>query len=387
MEMIKNCSMYKSENCPKNLYYQKEYLEKDNLSMIFFGCWGTYCRDSTSPTFKLKFDGTEVKLKDEPVTYVSKTASDLMIAYAEKKYMEKKPIDTVIIAGDNIYQLQSDQDPELKKKVKEKIKEINKFLENITSEKEKKKEFAKFKKKETQNLLNNMKLQLKDGFEGCIGKIKAKKFLVGIGNHDILTCEILNEQLNYPKWILPALSYTYQYILNDGTIINLIFIDTNLYSDEPFCNEEDNFYQKEAIEEQEKWLSEILLSNMYNYNIIIGHVPFLANPHKEKETIEVSELMRTIIKYKNYIDLYLCADEHNQQYIQYHGINEIISGTGGASLDPDIFIQNIPHMKTIYTGCGPGFVGIDINAERINIMFKILDTIANYEIPRRVTFR
>ena len=119
--------------------------------------------------------------------------------------------------------------------------------------------------------------------------------------------------------------------------INLIFIDTNMYEGK-WCQ---GLYPESAYSEQDKWLGQTLLykSDVKVWNIVIGHIPFLSNPHKKDMNIrKVQQLYNLIQKYSNQIDLYMCADEHNQQYITQPGMPpQIISGSGGASLDENIF--------------------------------------------------
>ena len=69
-----------------------------------------------------------------------------------------------------------------------------------------------------------MPKQLDKGFEKCMGKVETDNFFIGVGNHDIENCDVINEQLNYKntKWKMPALSYNVLVKMN-GFNVNLIF--------------------------------------------------------------------------------------------------------------------------------------------------------------------
>jgi hypothetical protein len=377
-----DCDNYNNETCKKGIIGPLIETGKDELCFIFFGCWGTYCYEEPFELTKIKYDKEKDKIKfsKNETKYVGKSAVKIM-----KQYSEKKEIQAVIIGGDNIYQ--SPYFDVNKLKDSDTLKEI----EKIEDKKKKKNAFEAYKNSTLNDYINDMDRQLKDGFENCVKNIKTDTFLVGIGNHDIITCNILNKQLNHPGWTMPALYYTYSYMLKDNSVINYIFIDTNIYSEDPFCNPKDKDLQKEAIATQYKWLYDVLNKNRNSYNIIVGHQPFSSNPHKPKETAyEINpELRKHLTDNNELIDLYLCADEHNQQYIFDSGINQVISGTGGAALDTEIYLATDPEIQTRFTSIGPGFVGIDINSVKIKLILttkpnpEYSETIACYEILRK----
>lgn len=341
-----NCKKY--NKCPKEIGLRPKNIDKYELNLIFVGCWGVYCKEGENMLYKpdkkkkKSKDKSKGKTKDgkgkyEKVTYGGKTASNLMI-----KYSREYNIDAVILAGDNVY-----SDPYYYEQYSEKF--------NISDK----------------NKLYLIKKQLNQGYINCYKNIKTDMFLVGIGNHDIETCDILNTQLNFKddKWILPGLSYVQSFKLEDGTKINLIFIDTNMYDDSPvLCNKNEQYSAKD-IKLQEKWLKNILEKEISSWNIVIGHIPFIYNIRKEDSDVyENLNLKAVLNKFKDYIDLYMCADEHNQQYIidPDTEIPEVISGTGGAVLDETFFAFT---EGTEIRRAGFGFVGMNINSDYINLEF------------------
>jgi hypothetical protein len=356
-----DCENY--DNCPK-MIEKVEKINKNILNTMFVGCWGVYCKKGRSIERKYKKDKKKgIKKKEDDVEYGGGIASDLM-----GEYSNNKNIDCVILGGDNVYSTLIDSKPENEK-------ELNEY------------------KIKSHDILG----QLKEGYINCYRKkIKTKKFLVGIGNHDIISCDILNEQMNFykvdSKWNLFGLSYIYSYILNDDTKINLIFIDTNMYDESSqYCQGTYSSYHKDK---QEEWLGKVLKENKKNWNIVIGHIPFICNLRKCSEDDDINgniedltnnELLILLSKFHKYIDLYMSADEHNQQYIEYRdedgvSINQVISGTGGSPLDTDLSCalkyKDIGGLipGTQFFRSGFGFVGMDIDRDIINLNFNVDDS-------------
>jgi len=359
-----DCSDY--ENCPAEKEITTK-LDYDNLNLIFFGCWGVYCRTNVVKELMYSWDNEKNKGKiiTKETKYGGNDVSNLL-----QEYSEKYRVDAVILAGDNVY-----EDTITGEDILDKYK----YILDETDQKKFKKQLKKMKIK-----LHNIEKQIKTGFEKCIKKVKTDTFLVGIGNHDIKTCDILNYELNYKGWTLPGLYYNYRYLLSDTTIVNLIFIDTNIYDNE-YCSKDEKYDTKffdYAIQKQKTWLTKILTNNKENWNIIIGHNPFISATHSKEDNVNFlvdTRLRKDINELALYIDLYMCADEHNQQYLIYYpngnkknSIPIVISGTGGAPLDKNI--KPIPkeendNVKTIFTRANFGFVSLNITKDNIKMDF------------------
>ena len=69
--------------------------------------------------------------------------------------------------------------------------------------------------------------------------------------------------------------------------INFVFIDTNIYEDVKMCSGEP--YPENARRMQFEWLANVLKENRDSWNIVIGHIPFIANSHKEDKPTRFSE--------------------------------------------------------------------------------------------------
>lgn len=349
-----DCNNY--ENCPKllsNPSLTKEIIVSNTdykFKLAFFGCWGVYGKDGIVEEFDIK------KAK-----YYKAVYGQQKVANKIKEYTRNNNVECLILAGDNIY---GDTPNELQKEKSINIvKNIKKLKQEVSDEKTSKQ--IKKLEKELKNIkkeLFNIDKQLEYGFYNTLFNLNVSNIFVGIGNHDIETCEILNKQINYKNWTMPALSYDYKYIIKNPEnqiqkIIHLIFIDTNIY-DKKYCNGE---YPEYARKSQVKWIKSIIEKN--NYNIIIGHIPFIANSHKSDKIgprleQDLFEDIKEIHDFAN-INMYICADEHNFQEIKLNSMPlQIIAGIGGTQLD-----NSITHSikETIRVSPSFGFVSIEID--------------------------
>ena len=167
---IFNCDNY--DDCPKE-FEGEETIDKNVFNLLFVGCWGVYCRDD------IEEDGSEYRQK--------------IVSIAMADYSKKNQIDVVILAGDNVYQSNDESKKSLPKELKVLKYDIDK--------------------------------QLDDGFLHCMSGVQTNRFLIGVGNHDLELCSIIQKQIKYTenKWTLPALSYRVLYKMNNF-YINMIFI-------------------------------------------------------------------------------------------------------------------------------------------------------------------
>ena len=328
-----NCLEY--SECPKEIKSaQPQKIDSNNFLFLFVGCWGVYCKAGESEISKFK----KGKWRQEKVTYGEGYVVQAMTEFTTKN----KNTYSIILAGDNVYS---------------------------TGEKDSQIE-------ENPKLSYDMDLQISRGFENCMKNIpNIKDFLIGVGNHDIETCDVLNKQLNYQGWKMPGLSYTYKYQMKDFEI-NYIFIDTNMYENK-WCKP-NSTYPPNAIQEQYEWFGQVLDPRPNVWNIVVGHIPFLCNPHKMIEDDEgnkyigireVPQLQRLMTDYNSQIDLYMCADEHQQQYLTLPNLPpQVIAGSGGAILDPVLMNETLkPYTHVLRSTFG--FVSNVVTRDKIAITF------------------
>lgn len=309
-----------------------------DYTFLFVGCWGVYCKEGKKTVSKLK----KGVWKDEKVEY-----GQQQVVEAMTNYSNINRVNSVILAGDNVY---SDYvDPNKRDST-------------------------------TKSGSYDIDKQLSEGFTECMKSINTDKFLIAIGNHDAESCYILNRQLNYREsgWNLPAMSYNIIERVND-VVINFVFIDTNMYT-EIWCD--GNPYDEGSMIKQKEWLKHIVSQNRphVHWNIVIGHIPYIYNSHKydkksdkiPKKYIYEKNLYDCIKESSAYIDLYMCADEHNQQYItSYDNMPPIvIAGSGGSALD-DVFRAE-EETTTHLAESSFGFVSVNVKPEKINLTFHVL---------------
>jgi hypothetical protein len=362
-----DCNDYK--NCPQQYTFTKQKPINANVLKIgFVGCWGTYCQTGEQETFKVKVKKGKVEEKISSDTYGSKDTVDLM-----ENYYRYKKADAIILAGDNVYSKRP-SDKNMKKYEECKKSQDEKCLKNLTYDIER---------------------QLDEGFEKCMANVNTRTFLIGVGNHDMETCDILNYQLNYrrinSKWFMPGISYQYVYQMN-GFKVNFVFINTNLYDNE-HCSEMSKGDIKSELDQQFGWMKHVLKERENDpenvWNVVIGHAPFMWNLHKDTQTLRTT-FAEHMTSLKDDINLYCCADEHNQQFLQIPDYpTEIISGSGGAVLDDFHLIEKVVSfdlVKTLdekFTLFGKktfGFVDLEFTNLEIQISFINKDNTEIYKI-------
>jgi hypothetical protein len=325
-----DCTRYENCSDPKEI---KIDLNDNELHTIALGCWGVYCDQGKYTIAKYK----KGKIETSTVTRGQRSVAEALIAYTKKHRTTD-----MYLTGDNIYQL---------------------GIEGTEA-----KDVAEFVSKKVpgpgRDPINNfdMDIQIEKGFEKCFKKAEVDRFFLAIGNHDIETCKVLNTQINYKGWKLPSMYYNVFYTLPKFSI-NILVLDTNMFDDDPtHCD--GNMYTEQQKESQKNWA--IKLGKKGDWNIVIGHIPFLANGHKkDKHPVVRKDLLSIIDTIRP--DIYICADEHNQQCIQYGKTLIVVSGSGGTQLDPIETSLLVP--GTIHTDSTFGFVSYKIAKDQISIDF------------------
>lgn len=248
---------------------------------------------------------------------------------------------------------------------------------------------------------------------------------IALGNHDTSKCQTMNGQVNftylpllkYPTlqnkdikisniWNLPSPYWSSYYENINGASVNFLFIDTSSIIDElsylsspPLskekeeekklsCNVIRNHKELKSIKEnfekrvptdimkQLKWFLEQLNTRKATYNIVIGHHPIYANGHKKNKTfVQNEELLPFLqIMKENNVQLYMCADEHNMQFLHDDNISFVINGAGGTDLDKDIYLaKELKDMTKFIYSEKHGIVDFYINEEFISLKFINVD--------------
>jgi hypothetical protein len=338
------------------------------------GCWGVYCWDGPIQTFEYDTKAQKIVYPEKKVDYGSLRVVNGMIKYSQNT----DPTHALFLAGDNVYNYNKPKD---------------KLIELINSGNPPSK---KSYKKDSNISSQNIDKQLQKGFLNCAKKVNVQDFFIAIGNHDIQTCYDLNQQLNFStdsknNYNLPSLYYNVVYQLNNYKV-NFIVLDTNVFEDKAInCNGDEYKLEEKLklINNQISWVIQTLLKNNCEWNIIIGHIPYKANLHKKPKDKELDHTINNQLNYLfHYIKLiendkgpkvqvYFCADEHNQQFLYDNDKNMslIVAGSGGTKLDKNIingrYFNNEEHapVYTSYTSNNFGFTSFNFDKENLKITF------------------
>ena len=369
-----DCTEYLDEKkCPKKVQILKNKTNSNNLNVLMVGCWGVYCWDGEIKMIDYKPPNEEKKgipniyFEEYTEIYGSKRVVQGMVDFTKSVQTH-----AVFLAGDNVYNYN---------KPKEK-------LVMIVNQKQ----FPTKKMYKLDHTISgqNIDIQLKQGFQDCFQDIKVEDFYVAIGNHDVVTCYDLNQQLKFAlnpetRYRLPAIYYNVIYPMKNYAV-NFIIIDTNVFEENPISCSGKKFNDNDKhqiISTQVEWVIDTLKRNNCLWNIIIGHIPYKANPHKQKENSPnyilnpaLDHLFR-LIKSENCpkVQTYFCADEHNQQFL-YDYDNKMaltVAGSGGTILDKKIVKGNYwngDEVKTLYYSNNFGFVSFSFTyKDHLNISY------------------
>ena len=87
----------------------------------------------------------------------------------------------------------------------------------------------------------------------------------------------------------------------------------------------------------------------------------------------VTEGLQDLLRpYTHWIDLYMCADEHNQQYLTPEDYPpEVISGSGGTKLDTIIHTEGVAGLHMARPTFG--FVSVNVDVGKLIINFHSVD--------------
>jgi len=333
MEMEIDCSNYDSDRCKKG--HQLTF-DNDMEEIVVLACWGVYCQSGKYNVYKRNDEG---KIKKSEVIRGQK---DVFEGIAQ--YSSKAEVSDVYFAGDNIYNYAYPigQDPS----------EIGFLIDK----------------------------QL-ESFDECYADIdrNVKRTFVGIGNHDVENCEVLNKQLNFGGWHNTGVYFSVNYKRSENRGVTIIVIDTNVFDPkQETCNGNEQLYTQVDREKQLQFIEKSYkeAKSRSDWIVIIGHIPALANGHKlKKDSIVVKnkEVYKIIEKYRPHI--YICGDEHNQQFIYDMdiGVSLAVVGSGGTNLDP-IYYKTSDDLKAVPVTCYAeqvfGFIVLKFEENDMYVRFK-----------------
>lgn len=195
---------------------------------------------------------------------------------------------------------------------------------------------------------NNIGRNINTGFD-LLAKDDNPHFIL-FGNHDVESNEVILEQLkktyndmttnfstnpvniNFGRWILPSANYILK-IKSNHISCYIVMMDTNMFTDDFVGLTNDKTSTNNVLSFLDKTLHQIKNSGLVFF---AGHHPFFAFGHKPKNPIIQNEKLDEVydLMIKHNVKFYLCADEHNFQYI-YDSDNDIhhVLSAGSSSGD------------------------------------------------------
>lgn len=398
-----DCTDYNSENCPKGITLTRK-VQGETLDIVSMACWGVYCMDGPVEIISWKeIDSKEdlldrilsntLKIPQKKVSKLSLQEREDMLKNIEEKsgvnildifdrtvdifgqksvaeglrrYTNDNKVSAVFIAGDNVYNYKFPKQA---------------LIDLVKNAYESKGKFPSKKQYKQDHTISGQDIdrQLSDGFLQCFEDIHTEDFFIATGNHDVQNCYDLNQQLNFHRDVykLPGMYYNVVYTSTGSDFsVNFVVLDTNMFSEKSTCNPKIPYDEKD-IQNQTDWVIQTLQEAKATWNILIGHVPMLANGHKEKEKKIVNpgleKLFDEVLNRGIPIHLYACGDEHNQQFLydKSRKLSLVVAGSGGTALDYDI--QKGFPQETLYINAVFGFVGYNFSAEKISVKYYSCD--------------
>lgn len=186
-----------------------------------------------------------------------------------------------------------------------------------------------------------------------------------LGNHDHKGNA--HAQVEYShhssRWRMPARHYTFDYKLDDGTVMAFFALDT-----QPIHK------GRGEAEDQIKWLDKQLGKSKARWKIVFGHHPLYSHSIREPDELMIAMLEPVFTKHK--VDLYLAGHDHTLEMLKpIKGVNYIISGAAAGRDRP--YAVNWTD-ESYYAATLGGFVFIRASAAELLVEFVRLDGKTQY---------
>lgn len=188
-------------------------------------------------------------------------------------------------------------------------------------------------------------------------------FYAVLGNHDHYGN--IAAQLDYAhraaagkaastRWTLPARYYSFSRLLDDGTDVLFVALDT-----EPLVSPFGTAAERQA---QLDWLQQTLAGSRARWKIVFGHHPLYSGGMHGHQARLIDTLEPIFVQQG--VDLYLAGHDHDQQMLQpRQGVHYIVSGAGGKSRD----VRWLP--ETLYAATNLGFTQYRVSAHELQLVF------------------
>lgn len=200
-----------------------------------------------------------------------------------------------------------------------------------------------------------------------------------LGNHEYRgnTQAVLDYGKVSRRWEIGGRYYTRTFD-EDGTTLRLIFVDTTPLITK-YREESDKYPDacKQNVDEQLKWLDNILKQAKEDWVIVVGHHPIYAETSKDDvERNDMQRVLLPVLKKYNNVSLYVCGHIHNFQHIRMKGdnIDYVVNSSGSLARKVK------PIEGTVFCSPEPGFSVISATKKALNMYMidktgKVLHTI------------
>ncbi len=200
-----------------------------------------------------------------------------------------------------------------------------------------------------------------------------------LGNHEWQgnTEAFFNYKEVSRRWRAQDHYYTQYYELEGGATLRLLYIDTAPLIDK-YRNEEEKYsnVSSQSMEDQLKWIEDVLKDNNATWTVVMGHHPIYADTYKNPtERTDLQARLDPILRKYN-VDAYICGHIHNFQHIKREDSDIEYIVNSSASLSRDVN----PVEGTQFCSNKPGFSIFSASEEDLKIFFidkngKILNTV------------
>jgi acid phosphatase len=157
-------------------------------------------------------------------------------------------------------------------------------------------------------------------------------------------------------WRMPDFWYKQQF-LADGFTVDVFFIDTQVWIN----SDDDRYYHRASLgagakQDQLDWLTAQLGESTAQWKIVVGHHPMYSQGNKGM-TDELHPDLEPLMR-EHGVQIYFSGHSHNQQLIQFDGMNYVISGAGVVSSDG--VKTEYPEDAIISKHVSLGFAGLSV---------------------------
>lgn len=163
-----------------------------------------------------------------------------------------------------------------------------------------------------------------------------KPWYVALGNHDHHGNVTAQQHIPHPSWNMPSAVYSFD--IDDHTFV---------VSD-----------SQKMDGDQLEHLDHLLSSGKENKWLVAHHPIVTAGWHHNVDPDYRSSLAH--LCYKHDIVAIISGHDHNMQYLEWHGIRQVVSGAGSSAYH----VQR-PQEGLLFYDASPGFVNLDLKKRTI----------------------